>query len=60
MITYKRALIENKYEILTGQHEGRVQNGRPRHGCEDKSELDLKGIRFESVDWIHLAHHRIL
>jgi len=31
-----------------------------RHRCEDTSELDFKGIRFESVDWIHLAHHRIL
>jgi len=29
MITYRRALIENEYEILIGQHEGRVQNGRP-------------------------------
>jgi len=60
LVTYRRALIENEYEILIGQHEGRVQNGRPRHRCEDKSEMDFKGIRFESVAWIHVAHHRIL
>jgi hypothetical protein len=59
IIIYRRALIENEYKILIGQHEGRVQNGRPRHRCEDKSELDLRGIKCESVDWIHVAHHRI-
>jgi len=59
MITYWRPLIENEYDILIGQPKGRIQIGRPRHRCEDKSEMDLKGIRCESVDWIHLAHHRI-
>jgi len=41
------------------QPEGKIQIGRPRRRCEDKSEVYLKGIRCESVDWIHLDHHRI-
>ena len=59
MITYRRALTENEYEILTGQQEGRIQIGRPGYRCEDKNELDLKAIRCENIHWIHLAHHRI-
>lgn len=51
--------MENEYEVLIGQNEGGIQIGRPRQRCEDKSELDLKAIRCETVDWIHLAHHRI-
>ena len=59
MITYRWARIENEYEILIGQPEWRIQIGRPRRKCEDKSEMDLKGIRCESVDWIHLAYYGI-
>jgi hypothetical protein len=32
------------------------QFGRPRHKWENNIKRNLKGIRYESVDWIHLAH----
>jgi hypothetical protein len=51
--------IEDEYEILIGQSEGWTQNGRTKRRCEDKSQMDLKGIRCESVDCIHLAYRRI-
>jgi hypothetical protein len=40
--------------------ERRRPLGRPRHRCEDNIKIDLKEIRWEGIDWIHLAQDRNL
>jgi hypothetical protein len=35
--------------------EGNRQLERPRHRREDNIKMDLTEIRWEDVDWIHLA-----
>jgi hypothetical protein len=37
-----------------GKPEGKRPLGRARHGCEDNIRMDLKEIRREDVDWMHL------
>jgi len=39
---------------LVGKPVGNKPLGRPNRGCED-IRMDLKVIRWEGVDWIHLA-----
>jgi hypothetical protein len=51
--------MKNEYEILSENAEGRIQIGRPRRRCEYASKMDLKGIRCEGLQRIHVAHHRI-
>jgi hypothetical protein len=46
------------YNILVGRPEGRRPLGRPRHRWEDNNEMDLGGIGFGDVDWIHWAQDR--
>jgi hypothetical protein len=36
----------------------KIQLGRPRLRWEDIIGLDLGGIRWEGVDWMHLAQDR--
>jgi hypothetical protein len=48
----------NAYSILVGRPEGKRQLGRPRRRCNDNIRLELKEIRWEIVDWIHLALDR--
>jgi hypothetical protein len=31
---------------------------KPRHRWEDKIRMDVRGIGWEGVDWIDLAHYR--
>jgi hypothetical protein len=54
LVTHQKQLNE---EITTlgcsRKSEGRL--GRPRYRWEDNIKRDLREIRFESVDWIHLA-----
>jgi hypothetical protein len=45
----------NAYRILVGKPEGKRPLGRPRCGSMDDIEMDLRGIRWDSMDWIHLA-----
>ena len=45
--------------ILVGQPEGKRLLQRPTHKRrKDKSETDLKEIRWEGEDWIYLAQDR--
>jgi hypothetical protein len=46
------------YKILLGKPEGKRPLGKPRRRWEDNTELDLKEIACEGVNWIHLAHDR--
>jgi hypothetical protein len=43
--------------ILVGKPERKRLLGRPRRRWED-IRMDLKEIRWEDVDWIHLAQDR--
>lgn len=44
--------------VLTGNPEGNISLGRPRHRWYDNIKLDFKGIVWEGMDWIHLAQNR--
>jgi hypothetical protein len=50
--------MRNVYKILVGKPEGKRPLRRPRHRWEDNIKMDLREIRFEGVDWIHLAQNR--
>jgi hypothetical protein len=43
---------------LVRKPEGKRPLGRPRHIWEDNIRMDLREIRWEGVDWLHLAHDR--
>jgi hypothetical protein len=38
--------------------EGKRPLGRPRHRWEDNTKMDLKEIRWGSMDWIDLSQDR--
>jgi hypothetical protein len=50
--------VRGAYNILVGRLEGRRPLVRPRHRWEDNIKMNLREIRFQNVDWIHLAHDR--
>jgi hypothetical protein len=43
------------YSILVGKTEGKRPLKRHRSRWEDDNRMDLREIRWEVVDWIHLA-----
>jgi hypothetical protein len=45
----------SEYKVLVGKPEGKIPLGRPRRRWEDNIKTDLNEIRWEVVDWIHLA-----
>jgi len=47
----------NTYKILV-RIWGKRPFGRSRYGLEDKIRMDLRGIGYEGVDWIHMAQDR--
>jgi hypothetical protein len=47
--------MRNSYKIVVG---GKRLLRRPRHRWEDNIRMDLWDIRWEVVDWLHLAHDR--
>jgi len=49
---------KNTYSILIKKPEEKKSVGRPRHIWKDNIKVDLKGISWDSVDWIHLAQDR--
>jgi len=50
--------MRNAYNILVRKPEGKRPLGRPRHRGEDNIIMNLRNIRWEGVDWIHLAQDR--
>jgi hypothetical protein len=50
--------MRNVHKILVGKLEGKGLLRRPRHRWEDNIIMDLKEIRWEVVDLIHLAENR--
>jgi len=55
--TYGEARIV--YKILVGKCEWKRPRGTPRVDDRTKLELVLRGRRWESVSWIHLAQNRV-
>jgi hypothetical protein len=47
---------KNSKKILVGKHERKRQT--PRIKCEDNIKMNLKEIRYEGADRIHLAQDR--
>jgi hypothetical protein len=51
--------MRNEYINMVGYPEKRPL-GRPMRRCEDNIRIGLKEAAFKDVDWIQLAHYRIL
>jgi hypothetical protein len=47
------------HKVLVGRPEGKRPLGRPRHGWENNSKMDLREIRINGTNWIHLAQDRV-
>jgi hypothetical protein len=47
------------YRVLIGKSEGKRLLGEPGCRWEDNSEIGIREIRWENVDWIHLAQDRV-
>jgi hypothetical protein len=50
--------VRGAYSILVGRPEGRRPLGRSRRRWDHNSKMDLRGIGFGGVDWIHWAQDR--
>jgi hypothetical protein len=48
----------NAYGILVGNPEGNRLLGRPRRRWVDSIKMELRGIGWDGIDWIDLAHDR--
>jgi hypothetical protein len=48
----------NAYKLLVGKPEGKRLCGRPQRRCEDDIRMDLREIKSEVVDWMHMAQDR--
>jgi hypothetical protein len=49
--------MRNAYKILVGKREEKRPFGRTRRTWED-IRMDLRKIRWEDVDWMHLSRDR--
>jgi hypothetical protein len=47
--------MRNAYKIVAGKLEGKRPLRRPRRRWEDNVRMDLRGIWWDGMDWIHLA-----
>jgi hypothetical protein len=54
----KKRFLVALYIILVGKLEGMRPLGRRRCTWEDNIKIDLKGMRWEGVDWVHLVRCR--
>jgi hypothetical protein len=52
------SMRQNVYKIFVGKPDGKRPLGRPRCRWEYNIIIDLTEIRWEGVDWIHLAEDR--
>jgi hypothetical protein len=48
----------NAYRILVGKLEEKRPLGRPRRRWVDNIKIDLRGIGWDSMDWIDLAEDK--
>jgi hypothetical protein len=47
--------MRNACRISIGKPEGKRSFARPTRRWEGNINMDLRGIRWEGMDWIHLA-----
>jgi hypothetical protein len=47
--------MRNAFRILIGKSEWKRAHGRPRCNWEDNTEMDLRGIGLEDLNWLNLA-----
>jgi hypothetical protein len=50
--------MRNAYSIFVGKPLGQRLLGGPRRRWKDNIRIDLREIRWEAMDWIHLAQDR--
>jgi hypothetical protein len=50
--------MRNACKILIGKPNGKRPLGRPKLRLEDNINMPVKEIKWEGVDWIHLAQDR--
>jgi hypothetical protein len=50
--------MRNAYKILVGKPEGKRPRGRASRRWEDNIKMDIRGIVWNIVDWIHIAQNR--
>jgi hypothetical protein len=48
----------NAYKVMVGKPEEKRPLGKPRCRREDNIEMDIRGLGWGSMDWIHLAEDR--
>jgi len=48
----------NSYKIFVGIPEGKRPHGRHRRKWEYNIRMDIRGMGWEVVDWIHLVQER--
>jgi hypothetical protein len=51
--------MRNEYKILAGKPERRRPLALRRRYWEDNIKMDLRGLWWESMDWMHLAQDRV-
>jgi hypothetical protein len=49
---------KNAYKVLVGNPEVKILICKPLRRWEDNIKMDLREIRWEGVDWIHLEQDR--
>jgi hypothetical protein len=50
--------MRNAYKMLVGKPEMKRPGGRPRNRWKNDIRMDLREIRWEGVDWMHLTQNR--
>jgi len=50
--------MRNAHKILVRKLEGKRTRRRPESRWENNIRMDLRKIRWECVDWMHLAQDR--
>jgi hypothetical protein len=50
--------LRNACKVLVGKPEGKRPLTRPRRRWEENIRMDLSEVRWEGVDWMHLAQSR--
>jgi hypothetical protein len=50
--------MKNTYRILADKPERKRSVVRTRCRCEDNIEMDLEEIKWDNVDWIHVAQDK--
>jgi hypothetical protein len=50
--------MRSAYKIVVGKPEGKIPRGKPRRRWADNIRVDLREIRCEILDWMHLDRDR--